>query len=228
MDTTTSKSGAPHDRLIHGLAADLKPVRLLPSPLKRAFIWLGFVVTAGLISSLIADLPALAQRLAATPDMWLATTGSILTAILAAIAAFKLSLPDSPRAWAWLPLPAVVLWLTASGLGCLRSFVLPDTYVPLFRETMECLAIILAFSVPFSVLLFAMLREAFPLLPGLTAVIGGLAVAAASATLLNLFHPFDAAAVDLLVHAFAVALVVVASRAVGARAFAPANFSQPA
>jgi len=228
MDKTTPQAGAPHDRLIHGLAADLKPVQPLPSPLKRALVWLGFVVAAGLILSLIADLPAFAGRLAATPDMWLAMTGSALTAVLAAIAAFKLSLPDSPRAWAWLPLPAAVLWLAASGLGCLRGFVLPDTYVPPFSETIECLAIILALSVPFSLLLFAMLRQAFPLLPGLTAVIAGLAVAAASATLLNLFHPFDAAVVDLLVHAFAVALVIIASRALGARIFGQANFPKAA
>lgn len=228
MNTTQPNPGAPHDRLIHGLAADLKPVRPLPSPLKRALIWLGFVVAAGLVLSLIADLPAFARRLATTPDMWLAMTGSALTAILAAIAAFKLSLPDSSRAWAWLPLPAAVLWVTASGLGCLRDFLLPETHVAPFSETMECLAIILALSVPFSALLFAMLREAFPLLPGLTAAIAGLAVAAASATLLNLFHPFDAAVVDLLVHAFAVALVIVASRAIGMRSFDSANFSKPA
>jgi hypothetical protein len=95
-------------------------------------------------------------------------------------------------------------------------------------ETMECLAIIVALSVPFSFLMFAMLREAFSLLPGLTATIAGLAVAAASATLLNLFHPFDAAAIDLLVHAFAVALVVVVSRAYGRRIFGTANFHRAA
>ncbi len=226
--STSQNSGAPYDRLIQGLAADLKPVRPLPSPFRRALIWLGFVLAAGLILSLIADLPVLARRLMATPDMWLALTGSILTAILAAIAAFKLSLPDSPRAWAWLPIPTAVLWVAASGLGCLREFVLAGTYVAPLSETMECLAIILALSVPFSVLMFAMLREAFPLLPGLTAVVAGLAVAAASATLLNLFHPFDAAVVDLLVHAFAVALVIVVSRIVGARIFNQTNFARPA
>ncbi|MEX1083832.1 MAG: NrsF family protein, partial [Xanthobacteraceae bacterium] len=81
------------------------------------------------------------------------------------------------------------------------------------------LAIILGLSLPFSALLFVMLRQAFPLLRGLTAVIGGLAVAAAAATLLNLFHPFDAAVLDLLVHAFAVALVIVISRIAGERMF---------
>lgn len=226
--STSPNPGAPYDRLIQGLAADLKPVRPLPPPLKRALIWLGFVLAAGLILSLIADLSLVGRRLMATPDMWFAMIGSILTAILAAIAAFKLSMPDSSRAWAWLPIPSAVLWVAASGLGCLRGFVLPETYVAPLSETMECLAIILALSVPFSVLMFAMLREAFPLLPGLTAAIAGLAAAAASATLLNLFHPFDAAAVDLLVHAFAVALVIVVSRIVGARTFAKTNFSQQA
>jgi hypothetical protein len=228
MTTASPPSDLPHDWLIHGLAADLKPVRPLPSAGKRALIWLGFVVVAGLVLSLIADLPAFARRFMMTPDMWMAMTGSALTAVLAAIAAFKLSLPDSPRAWAWLPLPALLLWIGASGLGCLRNYVLPGTHVAPMDETMECLAIILALSVPLSILMFAMLREAFSLLPGLTATIAGLAVAAASATLLNLFHPFDAAAVDLLVHAVAVALVIVVSRVLARRIFGSAHFSRPA
>jgi hypothetical protein len=223
-----TEQAVPHDRLIQGLASDLRPVRPLPAPGKRAVIWLGFVVVAGLLLSLIADLPAFTHRLMASPDMWMAMTGSALTAVLAAIAAFKLSMPDSPKAWAWLPLPAVLLWIFASGLGCLRSYVLPDTHVAAMPETMECLTIIVALSVPFSLLMFAMLREAFSLLPALTASIAGLAVAAASATLLDLFHPIDAAAVDLLVHAFAVALVIAVSRIVGRRLWASANFSRPA
>jgi len=226
--SNATPQNAPHDRLIEGLASDLRPVQPLPSPGRRAVIWLGFVIVAGLLLSLIADLPAFVQRFIASPDMWLAMLGSALTALLAAIAAFQLSLPDSSRAWAWLPLPALLLWIAASGLGCLRNFVLPGTYVPPLGETMECLAIIVALSLPFSLLMFAMLREAFSLLPGMTAAIAGLAVAAASATLLNLFHPFDAALIDLLVHAFAVALVVVVSRVYGARLWAFTNLSKAA
>jgi hypothetical protein len=224
----TTQQAAPHDRLIQGLASDLRPVRPLPAPSKRAVIWLGFVLVAGLLLSLIADLPAFTHRMMASPDMWMAMTGSALTAVLAAIAAFKLSMPDSPKAWAWLPLPAVLLWVFASGLGCLRDYLLPGTHMAPMGETMECLAIIVALSVPFSLLMFAMLREAFSLLPALTATIAGLAVAAASATLLNLFHPIDASAVDLLVHALAVALVIVVSRIVGRRLWTSANFSKSA
>jgi hypothetical protein len=223
-----TRQAAPHDGLIQGLASDLHPVRPLPAPSKRAVIWLGFVVLAGLLLSLIADLSAFTQRFMASPDMWMAMTGSALTAVLAGIAAFKLSMPDSPKAWAWLPFPAVLLWVFASGLGCLRAYVLPGTHVAPMGETVECLAIIVALSVPFSLLMFAMLREAFSLLPGLTATIAGLAVAAASATLLNLFHPFDAAAVDLLVHALAVALVIAVSRIAGRGLWASSNFSKSA
>src|SRR6476661_9570238 len=120
MSNVTQQS-APHDRLIQGLASDLRPVKPLPPAGTRAMIWLGFVVVAGLLLSLIADLPAFAHRFMASPDMWMAMTGSALTAVLAAIAAFELSMPDSPKAWAWLPLPAAMLWLAASGLGCPRN-----------------------------------------------------------------------------------------------------------
>ena len=44
------------------------------------------------------------------------------------------------------------------------------------------------------------------------ALVSGLAVAAASATLLNLFHPYDAAATDLTVHAMAVTVVILTNQ----------------
>ncbi len=212
-----------HDQFIEGLTSGLQPVKPLPPAGRRAMIWLGFVVAAGLALSLIADLHAFAHRFMASPDMWLSMTASALTAVFAAIAAFKLSLPDSPRAWAWLPVPAAVVWVVASGLGCLRNYILPDTHVAPLTGTMDCLVIIVALSVPFSLLMFAMLREAFSLLPALTATVAGLAVASASATLLNLFHPFDAAAVDFLMHAFAVALVIVVCRVVGRQLWTSIN-----
>ena len=92
-------------------------------------------------------------------------------------------------------------------------------------EARDCLIFIISLSVPLSALLFVMLRRACPLQPGLTAAVGGLAVAAAAATLLNFFHPYDAAATDLTVHAIAVALVVVANRALGGRIFTAPNFA---
>jgi hypothetical protein len=212
-------TAAKHDRLILDLAADLRPVRRLPPPPFRALIWLAVLAALALGLGAFANLDAVWQRISAAPDLWLAVIGSTMTAVLAAIAAFELSLPDAPRAWAVLPLPAALLWVGASGFGCLRGFIAPQSHVAVMSEAGDCLMFIVFLSVALSALLFAMLRRGYPLYPGLTAAIGGLAVAAAAATLLNFFHPYDAAATDLLVHAVAVTLVIAANRVLSGRIF---------
>jgi hypothetical protein len=211
------------DALIEVLVCDLRPVRRLAPPSIRALGWVAVVVALGVALACFADLGAMARRLTAAPDMWLAVAGSTVTAILAAIAAFQTSVPDRAPAWALLPLPGLLLWVGASGLGCLRVWFLPGTHAADLVEARDCLVFILGMSVPLSVLLMVMLRRGYPLRPNLTAATGGLAAAAAAATLLNLFHPFDAAATDLSVHAVAVALVILANRALSGRAFREAG-----
>jgi hypothetical protein len=208
-----------HDRLIRGLAAELQPVARLRRPVLRALVWLAVVAAIAVGLAAFANVNAMWQRISAAPDLWLAVLGSTLTAIIAAFAAFELSLPDAPRLWAALPLPAAALWIGASGLGCLRTWIAPQTHIAELGEARDCLIFIIALSVPLSALLFAMLRRAYPLYPGLTAAVGGLAVAAAAATLLNFFHPYDAAATDLAVHAVAVAIVIAAASTLAGRIF---------
>jgi hypothetical protein len=216
----SSNSGSTHERLIRDLASGLAPVRRLRPPGVRALAWLAAVVATAAVLAIFADLSAFGHRLTATPDLWLAVSGSAFTAILAAFAAFQLSLPDARRAWALLPLPAALLWIAASGIGCLRSWFVPGTHAADLTEARDCLIFIVGLSVPLSGLLIMMLRRACPLQPGLTAAIAGLAAAAAAATLLNFFHPFDATATDLVVHVFAVALVILANQAFSGRLLA--------
>ena len=220
---TPRNTDSTNERLISDLVADLAPVQRLQPPSLRALAWLAVVVATAIVLAMIADLSALWHRLSAAPDMWLAVIGSTLTAILAAIAAFQLSLPDARRGWAVLPLPAVLLWVVASGVGCLRSWFVPGAHAADLSEACDCLIFIGGLSLPLSALLFTMLRRACPLQPELTALIAGLASAATAATLLNFFHPFDAAATDLAVHVFAVALVIGANRAFSGRLLA-SNF----
>ena len=207
------------EALIQNLASDLRPVRRLAPPALRALGWLAVVGALAVALACFADLGAMVRRLTAAPDMWLAVAGSTLTAILAAIAAFETSLPDRKPAWALLPVPGLLLWVGASGLGCLRSWLLPGTHSADLVEARDCLVFILGVSLPLSILLVLMLRRGYPLRPNLTAATGGLAAAAAAATLLNFFHPYDAAATDLVVHAGAVVLVVLAGRALSGRLF---------
>jgi hypothetical protein len=223
---TSLNSDSANERLIGDLASALAPVHRLRPPSVRAVIWLAVVAATAVVLAEVADLPAVWHRLGGAPDMWLAVTGSTLTTILAAIAAFQLSLPDARRTWALLPLPAALLWIVASGVGCLRTWFLPGTHVADLSEARDCLIFIVGLAVPLSVSLIVMLRRAYPLQPGLTALVAGLASAAAAATLLNFFHPFDAAATDLTVHAFAVAIVIGANWGLRGRLLATNFFTQ--
>ncbi len=133
------------------------------------------------------------------------------------MAAFALAVPGRRAAWAWLPLPGALLWIGASGLGCLRTWLAPGTEVAGLHQTADCLIFIIAFSIPLSALLIVLLRRACPLRPVLAAVLIGLASAAASASLLEICHAFDSAPTDLLTPALAVAAVVAVNAAMGGR-----------
>ena len=206
-----------NDRLIGALAEDLRPVRVLPPPALRTLSWLLLVAAIAAVLALFADVAAMWHRITATADTSLAVLGTIATMATAAFAAFELGLPDRSRAWALLPLPALALWVGASGLGCLRGYILPGTHVAVMGESRDCLLFIIGLSVPLAAVLVVMLRRAYSLSPPLTAAMAGLAAAAAAATLLNFFHPFDAAATDLAVHLVAVLIVVAAVRLLGGR-----------
>ncbi len=206
-----------HQALIDRLGTDLVPVRRLLPPGLRTAGWL--LLVAALAAGLLMHYGAgpMLRRWAATPDLAWAGIGAVITAISAAWAAFALAVPGRRAAWAWLPLPGALLWIGASGLGCLRTWLAPGTEVAGLQQSADCLLFIIGFSIPLSALLVVLLRRACPLRPVLAAVLIGLASAAASASLLEICHAFDSAATDLLTHALAVAVVVAVNAAMGGR-----------
>lgn len=206
-----------NDRLVQALGADLRPVRRLATPSLRVLMWLTTLGAVALALAMVSDLAVMMHRLMAAPDMWLAAMGSLLTTVFAAMAAFELSLPDRKAAWALLPLPALLLWIGASGMGCLRTWSIAEADLMPLDQPAHCLIYIVGMSLPLSLILILMLRRGFSLRPNLTAIIGGLACASAAATLLNLIHPYDAAATDLAVHAFAIIIVIIANTIFGRR-----------
>ena len=214
-DVSFRHDNAARETLIATLVADLRPVRRFGSPSWRVAGWLAIVVALAAALACFADLAAIARRLLAVPDMWLAIFGSTLTIVLAATAAFQLNLPDRSPYWGLLPIPGLALWIGASGMGCARIWLVPGTTDAPLGEALHCLTFILAVSVPLSALMLFMLRHGYSLRPSLTGGLAGLSVAAAAATLLTFFHPYDAAVTDLAVHATAVALVILANRIAG-------------
>lgn len=206
-----------YQTLIDRLGTELVPVRRLLPPGLRAGGWLLAVAAIAVVLLMHYGDRGMLQRLDGAPDLAWAACGAVVTAISAAWAAFTLGVPGRRAAWAWLPLPGALLWIGASGLGCLRTWLAPDTSIATLHQSTDCLVFIISFSVPLSALLILMLRRACPLRPVLTAVLIGLASAAASASLLEICHAFDSAATDLLTHALAVALVVGVNAAMGGR-----------
>lgn len=203
------------DRLIAQLVGDLRPVARLASPWLRVTLWLGAAVWIGLLLSVFADGAALRIRLMGAPDMWLGQLGAMLTAILAGVAALQSAIPGRSVRWALLPVPPLLLWIGASTAGCLRLAPLPGTVPEPPMHPMTCMQVLLLVALPLAGLLTWQLMRAFPLRPGLTATLGGLASAGAAAALLTLIHPFDATSDDLAVHGVAVLVVVVAARLAG-------------
>ncbi|QAU24246.1 DUF1109 domain-containing protein [Dyella sp. M7H15-1] len=211
-----------HQALIDALGAELTPVRRLLPPWRRALGWLAVVVVMAGVLLMHHGARTMLHRWVVAPDLGWAACGAVLTAITATIAAFVLAVPGRSLLWAWVPVPGALLWVGASGLGCLRAHI-PGMPVMDLHGANDCLIFIVGFSIPLSGLLIWLLRRACPLRPVLTAVLVGLASASASACLLEIVHNFDATASDLLVHALAVVIVVGLNAAMGGRLLSPAH-----
>ena len=209
-------------RLIGDLGADLKPVRRLPPPWLRAAVWLGAVlVVAAILVATRTLLPALGI-IGNDPFMLPGAYASLATAVLAALAAFELSLPDRSDAWIWLPVPPLLVWVALNGLGCLATLAIPGTQTTPF-QFMVCLSLLLVISLPIAIVMIVMLRRTRPLRPLRVGILGGLAASGAAATLLILIHPHDSAVLDLAAHGVAVALIIGLNVLAGGRLFVPAN-----
>jgi hypothetical protein len=205
-----------HADLIGKLARNLEPVQRLPAPGIRALAWLAIAVALGMALATLSDLGALKERILTTPEIGFAMLGSGVTAALAAWAAFLSSVPGRDARWAFLPVPGLLVWIAASGLGCLSQSLGSTAHPPSWQLAVtECVPFIAMVAVPLSLAITLMLRQGFSTRPGETGLLAGLAVAAAAATLLNFFHPFDVAAIDLVVHGVAVGLISLAGWAGG-------------
>ena len=205
--------------LIASLAANATPVRRLRPPVMRAASWL---LLAAVVLTLLAInqgiRPDLAQRLR-EPTFATGLAAPLLTGVLAAAAAFLLSLPDRSRLWLLLPMPALVLWLSNIGYQCLVQWIDIGPDGVSLGEAARCFATLVLTSLPLSLAMLVMLRYAAPLRPTAVTLTGSLAVAAITATALSLFHTVDATLMILIWNLGTAALFVALAGVFGRRMF---------
>lgn len=174
------------------------PVKRLAPPLWRTLIWLAM---AALILALLCIIHGVRPDLSVQlkrPIFVVSMFGALATAMLAALASFKLNLPDSSRRWMLLPLPGLAIWVSTIGYGCLSDWVSMSADGVRMGEAARCFATVLLTSAPLSVAMLIMLRYAAPLRPTIVSTVGGLAVAAMTSFALSLLHDLDATVMILV------------------------------
>lgn len=203
------------DRLIDALIADAKPVRRLAPPMLRALSWM---IVAAIIVAIISLLHGLRPDLGAKLDdsmFVIQVLAAAATGALAGIAAFQISLPDRSMAWAALPLPALAVWFSVVGYGCLTDWISLDADSIRLGRAADCLATLVVTSVPLWLLLIVMLRRASPMSRVISALTASLAVAAVTSAAMSLYHDLDATIMVLMWNVGTAVLVIGLGRAFG-------------
>ena len=206
-------------QLIDALVERAAPVSRLRSPMARACRWLGFAaIVIALLTVTHGVRTELAEHLR-QPAFLAGLTASLATGMLAAMAAFIVSLPDRSQWWMLLPAPALAVWLSSIGYGCLTDWVSMDPSGVRLGETVRCFATLLLASVPLSVAMSMMLRYAVLLRAKAVTLMGALAVAALTSFALSLDHDLDATAMILLWNLGTAALITAIGGLLGRRIF---------
>ena len=206
------------EELIAQLAAEARtPVRPLPPPPRRVLRWLVLSVPwVALVILVMGPRPDLAQKFG--DGRWLIAQGAALvTAVMAAMAAFCSGVPGRPRWEHAMPIAPALIWTATLGAGCLQDWIVAGPGGLSFEPDWACLpGIVIVGFVP-GLTMAVMLRRIAPLAPMTAVGLGGLAAAALADFGLRLFHAQDASLMVLVWQVGTVALLTALSGAVGRR-----------
>ena len=205
------------DDLIVTLARNAAPVTRLASPAVRFARWAGLMFVLALVGVfLLGPRPDVADALRQPAyDARLLIT--LITAVLAGVAAFVLSVPgEHPKAQRIVPFVAAGAWAALLGTFLIAGGN-PVARVAAFPVNWPCGYKILGFSVIPGFTLFALLRRAAPLEPVLNAALAALAAAGLGAVATQLICPVDDPAHQLVGHVLPVVVLATVGTAIGFR-----------
>ena len=191
-------SGMETEKFVQQLAAAAEPVARLSPPSVRLVTWLALGVPyAALVVLMMSPRPDLAAKFA-DPMYVIEQLAALATGIVAGFAAFASTVPGFDRRILLLPSIPLGVWVGTLGLGCVQSWVqLGPAGLSIEPDWLCFPAIVLVGLLP-AVAIALMLRRGAPLMPRLTAALGGLAAAGIGNFGLRLFHPQDASIMVLV------------------------------
>ena len=209
------------DRLIDHLASHGTRVRPLASPLRRTLLWLA--LAALVLAAIVAvngPHPGALRALQA-PAARLEWIASLLVGVLAAHATFQVSVPGRSSRWAWLPVPALALWLAGMGWGCLQEVArLGPSALGFHAGSAECAQAIALTSLPLILVMLLLVRHAGVVRPAATAALAALSTAALASAGIGLIHAGETMLMVLTFHFGMVAVLSGLSLAFSRRLFA--------
>jgi hypothetical protein len=205
------------DDLIASLTGSLRPVRRVRSAGRATALWSAVAVSAvGLAIVHFGLREDFAQRFGSGAEL-VRLLAAVATGILAAFAAMQCALPDRGWRWALLPVPAIAVWMAALGWGCVEDVMASGREALRLTTSFQCVVFISGLGVPLAVGMLWQSRHAALVRPERVAALCGLAAAAVASAGLSCIHSLNAAAMILVWHGLAVALVTGAVAAIGPR-----------
>ncbi len=204
--------------LINTLAADNRaPVRRLRPPFMRVAVWLA--VSVPWVALVVAFMHFRADLAAKVGEpRWITEQGAALvTAVMAAMAAFCASVPGRPRWERVMPVVPLSIWLGTLTVGCLRDWIVAGPQGLGFQQDWACMPGIVMVGLVPGIAMAMMLHRGAPVSPLLSVGLGGLAAAALADFGLRLFHPQDASLMVLVWQVGTVALLAALGAVIGRR-----------
>jgi hypothetical protein len=203
------------NKLIEELAQDAKPVKALAPPLMRAGLLLAVLLAAmAALAAFGGHVEETLAHLAGLPFA-LELIGALIAGVTSIVAAVMLSIPGRTRAWLYLPVPGLALWLAGGGLECYRQ-VQELGFVPMSMfASQDCFVFIMTAGLPTAAAAYVFLRRHLSIDAVRVTALAGLGAALLAAALLQFIHAHGTNPVDFGTHVVAVTLLTLFAMAVG-------------
>src|SRR3954451_7243866 len=167
------------DALISDLALDARPVRRLARPEMRALVWIAVALaTAVAVMAIHGINPKAFAAAVSDPRMLAEIAATALTAVTGVLAAFQSTVPGAGRRWFWLPFASVAEWILLTGSGCAADYARIGPAAFNLRLDTGCFVPGAVIGSVLTVVIVLTLKRGAPLVPRMTLLFAGMAVAA--------------------------------------------------